>query len=321
MSLTGLLQARSIEKEGNLGTAVSRNNLNRGFELISSLTEYPALYIIKDKGLVLAAKCQSQVSSGMVFIPDETNDSVTEFSFSELEGLEPLGGIGSKKINDVMKAFKHKYKATEVEKPLMIKVEDNTLTVIADHSAIKKGIWEYKTRLWELNTAERIIPFGLSDRSWLKIENWKLKKAMKATKLQNQNIIDLYCEKGETNLMFHAKNDNCKRNMEYITYLPDTMTQVIETADCSTHWKHLNGLMMKIDCTKGAAWKGKPCSDISIESNKALLIAGIDTKGRTKNEGLINTPRFMFSIEQIKPKDSYVGVSKLKQRFRKANKT
>ena len=74
--------------------------------------------------------------------------------------------------------------------------------------------------------------------------------------------------------------------------------------------KDLKGLVNALDTTKGAAWKGAPCSHISWgKSNNQdyIMIEGFDSKGRKKGDGLLNCPRYRLRLRHYverKPKTS-----------------
>tara|TARA_B100000927_G_scaffold241809_1_gene203395 strand:- start:4922 stop:6040 length:1119 start_codon:yes stop_codon:yes gene_type:complete len=326
MSLTGLLQARSIEKEGNLGTAVSRQNLRRGFELLGWLEgDMAEIYIIRDKGLVLqiSQSTYNQNSDGMVFIPDATTDEPVSFDFDELNKMKPDGIVETRKIKEWMKLPKPKYKANQIENPFQFEVSDNHLTITEDHSNIKKGKWSYTMRMFdpscitkneELEEFENLdlLPYNYH------IENWKLKRAIRVCSLSD-DLMHITSSIGQKSwshgkIMFFALNRKAGRT-DCISYTPDvniTWYNNEEYAEFHDIFKikDLKGLVNALDTTKGAAWKGAPCSHISWgKSNKQdyIMIEGFDSKGRKKSDGLLNCPRYRLRLRHYverKPKTS-----------------
>ena len=291
MTLTGLLKSRVIEKEGNLGTAISTKNLRRGCELIDCLTDFPQLYIIRNKGLVLYGVDPSHVAMGMVFIPDATSDEIQDFSFSEVKSMVPCGTLDTRKLKDWMKTPRPKYGSGKQPAPLVFEIKDGRLVITEDHSRIKGGTWERKMKMFETHNSEVASwPTEVQDETpWNKIETSKLKTMIKAMKLEG-DLVTFYCRKGETNMMFSAGGEE-----SYITYLPDIMTEVCVSSESAYHLAYLKPMLTAIDCTKGAKWKGAPSCDIGFGWDKPLFLAGLDTKGRTKKEGL-NGPRYIFAL-------------------------
>jgi hypothetical protein len=62
--------------------------------------------------------------------------------------------------------------------------------------------------------------------------------------------------------------------------------------------KDLKGLVNALDTTKGAAWKGAPCSHISwgMADQDYIMIEGLDSKGRKKSDGLLNCPKYRLRL-------------------------
>lgn len=344
MSLTGLLQARTIEKEGNLGTAVSRQNLRRGFELLGWLEgDMAEIYIIRDKGLVLqiSQTTYNQNSDGMVFIPDATTDEPVSFDFDELNKMKPDGIVETSKIKEWMKLPKPKYKANQIENPFQFEISDNHLTITEDHSNIKKGKWSYTmlmcdpsciTKNEELKEFENLdsLPYNYH------IENWKLKRAIRVCSLSDDvmHITSSIGQEPENDgaIMFFALNRKAGRT-DSISYTPDVNISWVPCRYTDEDYavfhdlfkiKDLKGLVNALDTTKGAAWKGAPCSRISwgMADQDYIMIEGLDSKGRKKSDGLLNCPRYRLRLRHYvecgytrKERDIRFGRNQMIQRF------
>jgi len=309
MSLTGLLISRSIEKEGNLGTAFSRQNLRRGFELLSWLDgEMAEIYIIRDKGLVLQVRqsTDNQDSDGMVFIPDATTDEPVSFNFDELENMKPDGIVSTKKIKEWMKLPKPKYKASQTENPFQFVVSDNHLMITEDHSNIKKGKWSYTMRMYDpslITKHKKLKEFENIDMPYnYHIENWKLKRAMRVCSLTD-DVMHITSTIGQKSwnhgkIMFFANG-----RTDCISYTPDVNISRYNDEEYAVFHdlfkiKDLKGLVNVLDTTKGAAWKGAPCSHISwgMADQDYIMIEGLDSKGRKKSDGLLNCPKYRLRL-------------------------
>ena len=146
------------------------------------------------------------------------------------------------------------------------------------------------------------------------IENWKLKKAIRVCSLSDDvmHITSSIGQEPDGAIMFFALNRKAGRT-DSISYTPDVNISYTDEDYAVFHdlfkIKDLKGLVNALDTTKGAAWKGAPCSHISwgMADQDYIMIEGLDSKGRKKSDGLLNCPRYRLRLRhyvEIKPKTS-----------------